>query len=598
MNDADKRVSDESETVSGTLNGRGRPADRLWAPGSGSYDDFAASDERIGGEPYPGLVSLGFIQAAIRRTARIWCTLAIVGLLAGAALFVLRPAGYLAETKLLLAQPPGTPAGWINDDQAIAQSRSVAGIALRSLGLKESVASFAEAYTVVAPTDRVLQITVKAPSQREALREANALGAAFITFQERLLNRQERLVNAALQQQVATARHKLAQTNAQIVKLQAQPSSPQQGQQLHALQIQSRQETSALIQLRQTVDSSQATAKAATTTAIHDSGVLDPAGLVTQSVKRRLALFAGGGLLAGLVFGLGIVIVTAVVSNRLRRRDDVARALGAPVRLSVRKGSLRPRRLRRQGLAAAQGASLARIVRHLGTVVAPTSGGFASLAVVPVDDAAVEVAAVSLASLAMSSAKRGLRVVLVDLCSGAPGARVLGVRGAGIGEVRVGDVRLVVAVPDRDDVPPAGPLQVGRYGPGADDREAAACRSAELVLTLAPLDPAFGGDYLGEWASSVVVVVTAGRSTAERIHAVGEMIRLGGIPQASAVLVGSDKTDESLGVAGSQGAGQRKLAPDGLPADADLLGAVSGIRSRGSFPPGDRRAVPGRTSFE
>jgi capsular polysaccharide biosynthesis protein len=595
MSDADKRKSDERETFSGALNGRS--ADRLWVPDSGSYDDFAAADERIGGEAYPGLVSLGFIQAAIRRTAWMWCTLAIVGLLAGAALFVLRPAGYLAETNLLLAEPPGAAAGWINDDQAIAQSRTVAGIALRSLGLHGSPASFAQAYTVVAPTNRVLQITVKAASQQDALREANALATAFLTFQERLLNRQEQLVDMALQEQVAAARHQLAQINAHIVKLQAQPFSPHQQQQLHALEAQSRQATSALIQLRQTVDDTQASAKIATATAVHDSRVLDSAALVKQSVKRRLALDAGGGLLAGLALGLGIAILTAIVSNRLRKRDDVARALGAPVRLSVRKGAVRPGRLRRQGLAAAQGAGLSRIIAHLGAVVKPTSGGFSSLAVVPADDAAVEVAAVSLTSLAVSSAKRGLRVVLVDLYSGTPGARLLGVTEAGIGEVRVGDVRLVVAVPDREGVPPTGPLLVGRYGPGADERVAAACASAEFVLTLAELDPALGGDYLAEWASSVVVVVTAGRSTAERIHAVGEMIRLAGIPQASAVLVGSDKIDESLGVVGSQGVGQR--APDGLPAAADsLFGAVSGIRSTGPFPPGDRPEAPNRASFE
>jgi capsular polysaccharide biosynthesis protein len=598
VSDADQRVSDEGETIQGALNGRGRLADRLWAPDSGAYDEFAAPDERFGGAAYPGLVSLGFIQAAIRRTARIWCTLGLVGLLAGAALFVVRPAGYLAETTLLLSQPPGAAAGWINDDQVIAQNRVVAARALLRLGLKESPASFVQDYTVVAQFDRLLQITVKAPSQQDALRKADALAAAFLGYQQRLLNQQENLVETALQERVTAARQHLAQINARIAKVQAEPSSLQQQQRLHALRTQSRQATSALTQLRQTVDASQASAQTATATAVNESMQLGDAALVKQSVKRRLALFMGGGLLAGLAVGLGIVIVTAIVSNRLRRRDDVARTLGAPVRLSVRKGSLRPRRLRRQGLAAAQGAGLSRIVRHLGTVVAPTSGGFASLAVVPVDDAAVEVAAISLASLAMSSAKRGLRVVLVDLCSGAPGARVLGVRGAGVGDVRVGDVRLVVAVPDREDVPPAGPLRVGRYGPGADDREAAACRSAELVLTLAPLDPAFGGDYLGEWASSVVAVVTAGQSTAERIHAVGEMIRLGGIPQASAVLVGSDKTDESLGVAGLQGAAQRKLGPDGMPADTDLLGAVSGIRSRGSFPPGDGPAVPGRTSFE
>jgi len=153
---------------------------------------------------------------------------------------------------------------------------------------------------------------------------------------------------------------------------------------------------------------------------------------------------------------------------------------------------------------------------------------------------------------------------------------------AGVGEVRVGDVRLVVAVPDRDAVLLAGPLRAERYG--SDDPLDAACASAELVLTLAPLDPALGGDYLAEWATSVVAVVTAGRPTAERIHAVGEMIRLAGITQVSAVLVESDKTDESLGVAGSQGAGRPTLAADGLPADAEsLFGAVSAIRPRTSF---------------
>ncbi len=553
MSDADQRVSDESQTVNGAMNGRGRSADRLWAPDSEAYVDFAATDDRFGGEAYPGLVSLGFIQAAIRRSARIWCSLGIVGLLAGVGLFVLRPAGDQAETNLLLAQPPGAPAGWIADDQAIAQSRTVAGIALRQLGLQESPASFVQGYTVAPVTNRVLQITVKASSQQDALREANALAAAFLTFQKRLLKKQEELVDAALQAQIGAARQQLAQINAKISNLQAQPSSPGQLQQLHNLQNQRGQATSALIQLRQTVDSNQANARAATTTAINDSGVLDSAALVKQSVKRHLALYGGGGLLAGLMLGL-----------------------------SIRKGRFSRRRLRRQGLAAVQGGSLSRIVVHLLTTAAPTSGGFASLAVVPVDD--VEVAAACLASLAVSSAKRGLRVVLADLCSGAPGARLLGVTDTGVDEVRVGDVRLVVAVPDREDVLLAGPLQADRYGTGSDDPLAAACASAELVLTLAPLDPALGGDYLAEWASSVVAIATAGRSTAERIHAVGEMIRLAGITQVSAVLVGSDKTDESLGVAGSRGAGRRTLAADGLPTDADgLFGAVSGVRSRAPF---------------
>jgi hypothetical protein len=62
------------------------------------------------------------------------------------------------------------------------------------------------------------------------------------------------------------------------------------------------------------------------------------------------------------------------------------------------------------------------------------------------------------------------------------------------------------------------------------------------------LDPALGGEHLATWASDVVVVVTAGESSATRVGAIGEMIRLAGAHSVSAVVIGADKTDESLGV--------------------------------------------------
>jgi hypothetical protein len=68
------------------------------------------------------------------------------------------------------------------------------------------------------------------------------------------------------------------------------------------------------------------------------------------------------------------------------------------------------------------------------------------------------------------------------------------------------------------------------------------------MLTLATLDPALGGDHLATWASEAVVVVTAGRSRAERVHSVGEMIRLAGTRLDSAILLGADRSDASLGV--------------------------------------------------
>ena len=61
------------------------------------------------------------------------------------------------------------------------------------------------------------------------------------------------------------------------------------------------------------------------------------------------------------------------------------------------------------------------------------------------------------------------------------------------------------------------------------------------------LNPAFGSDYLRTWATDAVVVVTAGQSTATRLNAVGEMIRLAGTRLASVVVLDADRSDESLG---------------------------------------------------
>jgi hypothetical protein len=43
-------------------------------------------------------------------------------------------------------------------------------------------------------------------------------------------------------------------------------------------------------------------------------------------------------------------------------------------------------------------------------------------------------------------------------------------------------------------------------------------------------------------------MLTAGGSSVEKVHSVGEMIRLAGTRLDSVVLIGADKNDESLGV--------------------------------------------------
>jgi hypothetical protein len=95
---------------------------------------------------------------------------------------------------------------------------------------------------------------------------------------------------------------------------------------------------------------------------------------------------------------------------------------------------------------------------------------------------------------------------------------------------------------------------------------AAAYASADLLLTLVTLDPSLGAEHLATWAADAVVVVTAGRSSWERLHGVGEMVRLAGTRLVSAVLIGADNTDESLGTP------QAPSPPPALPVRADNNG--------------------------
>ena len=529
----------------------------LWA----QDDDYASVEEQSANFD-PSLVSLGFIRAAIRRKVRFWGALAVAGFLIGAGLYLASPPVYQALTQLLLTVgPESTPGTAILDDLAIAQSRPVAEAALNNLGLQRSVdvTSFIGSYTATAVTDKVLLITVNASSSNDAVKRARALAAAFLRYRADQLEAQQRLVFRGLDQQVAKAKQQVASIRKQISTVSAQPSSAAQRAKLTTLQAERGQATSALAVLQQTVNSNKASIQTATIAQANGSQVLNAAApLPPHSRLKHLLLYAAFGLIAGLVLGLGVVVVRAVVSDRLYRRDDVARALGAPVKLSVRTVRLSRWRPGRRGLAAAQNTKIRRISAYLGSTLAANSRGRAALAVVPVDDP--QVAAVSLVSLAISCVQQmGLRVIVADLRDGAPAARLLGVSQAGIHTVRRDNVGLMVAIPDRDDVAPIGPLGSESLAPqsaACGEKLAVAFASADLLLTLATPDPSVGGEHLATWAPAAVAMVTAGRSSWTKINSVGEMIRLADMRLVSGILVGADKTDESLGVTRTPGVGR------------------------------------------
>jgi capsular polysaccharide biosynthesis protein len=497
-----------------------------------------------------GLISLSFIGAALGRTKRLWCAFAVIGLLLGSAYIVARPPAYSAAVTVLLADNPNeTPANEVPVDMALAASVPVAAAVVRQLGLSESPGSFAATYTVTALTYQVLRISVKGQSADDALRKASALATQFLKYRAQYETIQLQETEVQLNQQATQAQQQLDSINSQISQLSANPNTPGQQGKLNSLRKQATDATNNLAVVQQYVIQSRSGLQTETQAMVSGSQVLNPAALAKRSVLKDLVLYAIGGLIGGLVVGIVIVVIGAVTSDRLRRRDDIAQVAGAPVGLSV--GPLGARRLvpGRARLTAIRRRDLRRVVDHLRNAVPGSSKGPAGLAVVAVDDAPTVARAV--ASLAVSRARESARVVVVDLSDGAHVARLLGVKAPGISKVDHDGARVMLVVRGRDEVAPVGPLESPASPMGsakADEALMSVCRDADLVLSLVDLDPAYGGEHLATWATEAVAVVTAGRSTAVRIHAVGEMVRLSGARLGSVIVVGADKRDESLGL--------------------------------------------------
>jgi capsular polysaccharide biosynthesis protein len=535
-------VIDKDQGVMFSPNGNGGLPGPL-----GAFDDFNPVEDRPAAAS-TALVSLGFIRGALRRTMAFWCAMAVVGMVIGIGVYTVRPPAAKASTTVLITYGPDeNPTSAVLDNQAIAESRTVAEMAMAKLGVHQSVGSFVAATTVSVITDRILQITVSAQASDEAVSRANAVASSFLALRASQIQTDQKLLLQMLQNQVNQAGQTVSTINAQISKTSAELPTTGQAKELKNLRAQLAQAQSQLAVDQQALQGTRVDTN--TLAAESGSAILDPAVSQAHSKLKYLAMYALIGLILGLAVGMGIVVVQTIMSDRLRRRDDVARAIGVPVKLSVGSVPLSRWRPGRRGLAAAGHPAVRRIASYLRATVPQTLNGTAALAVIPVDE--TQVAALSLVSLAVSCAREGRKVVAADLAEGAPLSAMLHARGPGLRMVTVSGAQLTLAVPPRDDLAPAGP--VGRASADAQRSEFTAAvqqavADADLLLTLVTLDPSLGADYVASWAIRAVAVVTAGRSSWAKIQAAGEMSRLAGLSMTSAVLVGADRNDESVGV--------------------------------------------------
>ena len=92
-------MNDPDQMITWSSRGNGLP-DRLWTGNNKGDGERSAADLTV------GLANLGFLTAALRRRARVWCLTAVLGLVVGTGLYVKFPPAYHASATVLLAYSP------------------------------------------------------------------------------------------------------------------------------------------------------------------------------------------------------------------------------------------------------------------------------------------------------------------------------------------------------------------------------------------------------------------------------------------------------------------------------------------------------------
>lgn len=480
-----------------------------------------------------GFVSLRHLRAALRRRRRLWVTTALVGLLAGAAYHAAVPVKYKATATVYLAHPASS-------DSTVAAQNDLAMLDTGTVGRK-ALALLGAGGRGLTPngllgktpgtvaSGNVLQITISGPSPQAAVRRVDAVTTAFLSFRAQLYQQQAQALVAASNKEISQLQGEIATLTDRTNNSSTLPAS-----QVAVLQGEKAAATTEVAQLEQSIQQSSLS----TLSVVSGTHVITPGTAVATSPKKTFILDALSGLAIGLFAGLGLVVVQSSLSNRLRRREDVAAVLGAPVGVSV--GRLRrrwPPALCRRGLPAVREEPMRIVVQYLEDQL-DARGPHASILVVALDDAAGPAAV--LTALAGRLRAAGERVVLVDDTTDRSVGRALGWHGSLLQPVRVpGGPPATLLVPPK-------PWEAGhdeRWRDAAEELGA-----ADTVLVIATVDPGLGAWHLHRWATDAVVTVTAGHSTPQRIAAVTELLDAAGVTVSSAALLGTDPDDESAGL--------------------------------------------------
>lgn len=494
--------------------------------------------------------SLQYLRAALRRRRRTWVTLALAGLIAGGGYAVAVPATPVASVVLTLGHTDGQdPSTAMQTDLNLLRTNVVTDRAAHELGLDPR--AFGADVSGMILTPDLLRVRVTGPTDEAAVKRAAVVADVFLKRRGETLRLESDNWVRSYQSQIDDLRNQIATFQSRYNALSNGDASAREQATSVLQQRDSDQEQVA--QLQGKIDDTRQSISAV----LAASTAVDPAAIVPVSAPKRAVLTAATGLVGGGFLGVGIVVVQALTTTRLRRREEVALALAAPVLYAAGRAP----RLRRKPDDTAVPA-LARGV--VDTLARPDTGRLLLLVSLAGDRRAEQRLARVARTAAAALAEAGRRVLVVDLT-----------QHGGLDALDVSGLRVVRPT----GLLARGPLDSGPTGETAPE----GWRDADVVLTVGHVGLDAGVDELASWGDRALLLVRAGQASAERLRSTAELLRVAGVHLVGALLDGTDATDESMGrpdLAVPEARRADHGRPPTGPDESDLAGAASSDADR------------------
>lgn len=496
--------------------------------------------------------TVSLILNALRRRRRLLGATALAGVLSALALSAAFPPHYTATTLLLLQHPAqGDTAKAMETDAQLLETKTVAQATIDRTHLRLSPRQLVADSKVTVLTSDLLKLTVTGSSGAQAVERAGALAETFLAFRRDEYERQSRVEVDALRVRAAEVSTQLTKMTDAINTFASRPdaSSGSGLRDYGDLLSQKATLSGQLDLLQQRIDS----ATVAPASSVEKSRVLDPASEDPRSPLRAMVINAVSGLIAGFAVAGTWVVLQEIASDNLRRSDDIATALRAPVAVTIRRlrGSPREqrRRFRKQG--SHPRPDVFHLVQKWRDVL--LSGASVRPALVVVSVGADSQAAFLIACTAAELVREGRSALVADFSDHSVLADIFAVEPQGTTTVARSGGALQVMFP----------YMKRRSGPRTDGvlETNRAMADADLLLVLVSSKTLMEPARLQlEWGTSAVAVVRAGAASANTLKSTAQLLRSAGFELNHLVVVGADMGDEG-GVSGTGPAWETSSPP-------------------------------------